>query len=48
MLFRSHTLNQNLAELVAGKAITYETALEKASDVAELNQLLGRSNDAPD
>jgi len=43
-----HTLNQNLAQLVQDGTITYETAREKASDVAELNQLLGRSADGSD
>ena len=46
--FGMHTLNQNLAELVEGGAITYETAKEKASDLAELNQLLGVLPDGTD
>jgi len=41
-----HTLNQDLAELVKNDVITYETALEKCSDVNELNQLMGLSPDA--
>jgi twitching motility protein PilT len=40
-----HTLNQSLAQLVQEGRIAYETALEKCSDAAELNQLLGRSGD---
>ena len=43
-----HTLNQNLADLVQEGTITYEMAREKCSDLAELNQLLGRSSDAAD
>lgn len=39
-----HTLNQDLAKLVSSARITYETALGKCSDVAELDQLLGKSN----
>ena len=46
--FGMHTLNQNLAELVNDGSITYEVAREKCSDVSELNQLLGRSDDAAD
>jgi twitching motility protein PilT len=46
--FGMHTLNQNLAELVKDDKITYETALEKCSDVAELQQLMGLSPDATD
>ena len=46
--FGMHTLNQNLAELVESGAITYDTAREKASDLAELNQLLGVVPDATD
>jgi twitching motility protein PilT len=46
--FGMHTLNQNLAELVDAGAITYDTAVEKASDLAELNQLLGVVPDAAD
>ena len=41
-----HTLNQSLAGLVQDGSISYEMAREKASDLAELNQLLGRG--APD
>ena len=43
-----HTLNQNLAELVTSGSILYETAREKCSDVAELHQLLGMSDHAPE
>jgi len=43
-----HTLNQNLADLVKDDKITYETALEKCSDVAELQQLMGLGADASD
>ena len=43
-----HTLNQDLARLVQDGTITYEIALEKASDVSELHQLLGMSADEPD
>ena len=46
--FGMHTLNQNLAELVESGAITYEMAVEKCSDLSELNQLLGREADAAD
>jgi twitching motility protein PilT len=46
--FGMHTLNQDLARLVTEGTITYETALSKCSDAAELNQLLGRSGDADD
>jgi twitching motility protein PilT len=46
--FGMHTLNQDLATLVESGRITYETAREKASDLAELNQLLGRAADAAD
>jgi len=41
-----HTLNQDLASLVEAGKITYETALSKCSDVNELNQRLGRVDDA--
>ena len=41
-----HTLNQDLADLVAAGKISDEVARSKASDVAELDQLLGRSADA--
>lgn len=41
-----HTLNQDLAELVAAGRISEDVARSKASDVAELDQLLGRSTDA--
>ncbi len=44
-----HTLNQSLAGLVQDGSISYEMAREKASDLAELNQLLGRgTSDASD
>lgn len=43
-----HTLNQDLADLVTKGSISYETAVEKCSDLAELNQLLGREDDAAD
>ena len=44
-----HTLNQSLAGLVQDGSISYEMAREKASDLAELNQLLGRgASDASD
>lgn len=43
-----HTLNQRLAELVAGGQVTYEEALEHCSDAQELAQLLGRSHDDAD
>jgi twitching motility protein PilT len=46
--FGMHTLNQDLAELVEANRITYETAREKCSDVAELHQLLGMTDDASD
>ena len=46
--FGMHTLNQDLAELVTKGSIAYETAVEKCSDLAELNQLLGREDDATD
>lgn len=39
--FGMHTLNQDLADLVNSGRITYETAREKCSDAAELDQLLG-------
>jgi twitching motility protein PilT len=48
MKYGMHTLNQDLAKLVAAGDITYETAREKCSDPSELNQLLGRSDDASD
>ena len=44
--FGMHTLNQDLASLVESGKITYETAVSKCSDVNELNQLLGRVDDA--
>ncbi len=44
--FGMHTLNQDLASLVEADTITYETAVSKCSDVNELNQLLGRVDDA--
>lgn len=43
-----HTLNQDLARLVQEGAVTYETAREKCSDLSELDQLLGRVDDAVD
>ena len=43
-----HTLNQDLANLVDDRTISYEVAREKCSDASELNQLLGRSDDAAD
>ncbi len=43
-----HTLNQQLAELVAGGRVEYEHALEKCSDPVELRQLLGRDIDDAD
>ncbi len=46
--FGMHTLNQDLARLVDEGTITYETAREKCSDAAELDQLLGRQSDAAD
>ena len=46
--FGMHTLNQDLATLVEKGRITYETAREKASDLSELNQLLGKAADATD
>lgn len=41
-----HTLNQDLADLVAAGKIAEDVARSKASDVAEFDQLLGRSADA--
>jgi len=46
--FGMHTLNQDLARLVTAGTITYETARSKASDVAELDQILGMSSDGTD
>ncbi len=46
--FGMHTLNQDLADLVASNQITYETAREKCSDAAELHQLLGMTDDVAD
>jgi twitching motility protein PilT len=43
-----HTLNQDLARLVEEGRVTYEVAREKCSDANELDQLLGRVNDAAD
>ena len=43
-----HTLNQNLASLVESGSIAYETAREKCTDLTELHQLLGMSDDAPE
>ncbi|MDI1289262.1 MAG: type IV pilus twitching motility protein PilT [bacterium] len=44
--FGMHTLNQNLADLVKAGTIDYGTAVEKCSDLSELQQLLGVSPDA--
>ncbi len=44
--FGMHTLNQDLAKLVKSGSIDYGTAVEKCSDVSELQQLLGVSPDA--
>jgi twitching motility protein PilT len=46
--FGMHTLNQDLADLVKAESITYPTAVEKCSDLGELNQLLGMATDASD
>jgi len=46
--FGMHTLNQDLARLVEEGRITYEVAREKCSDAHELDQLLGRVDDAAD
>jgi twitching motility protein PilT len=46
--FGMHTLNQDLASLVEKGRITYQVAREKASDLSELNQLLGKAADATD
>ncbi len=43
-----HTLNQNLADLVKENRITYDTAVEKCSDLSELQQLMGLSGNASD
>lgn len=43
-----HTLNQDLAEHVKAGRIDYGTAVEKCSDLSELQQLLGVSPDAAD
>jgi twitching motility protein PilT len=43
-----HTLNQDLADLVKSGTIDYSTAIEKCSDLNELQQLLGVSPDAAD
>jgi len=43
--FGMHTLNQDLARLVTAGTITYEMARSKASDVVELDQILGVSGD---
>ena len=44
--FGMHTLNQDLAALVKAGTISFGTAIEKCSDVSELQQLLGMSPDA--
>jgi twitching motility protein PilT len=44
--FGMHTLNQDLAELVKAGTIDFGTAVEKCSDLSELQQLLGVSPDA--
>lgn len=44
--FGMHTLNQDLAELVKSGTIDYGTAVEKCSDLSELQQLLGVGPDA--
>jgi Tfp pilus assembly pilus retraction ATPase PilT len=36
------SLDQSLAALVKAGAITYDAALEKSSQVAEFNRLVGR------
>ena len=41
-----HTLNQDLARLVSDGTVEYRVAAEKSSDLSELNQLLGVTNDA--
>jgi len=41
-----HTLNQDLARLVSDGTVEYQVAAEKSSDLSELNQLLGVTNDA--
>lgn len=46
--FGMHTLNQDLARLVDEGIVSYDTAREKCSDAHELNQLLGRDDDADD
>lgn len=46
--FGMHTLNQDLARLVQEGVVSYEEAREKCSDANELNQLLGRVDDAAD
>lgn len=46
--FGMHTLNQDLSRLVEEGHITYEVAREKCSDAHELDQLLGRVDDAAD
>ena len=43
-----HTLNQDLARLVSQGTISYEVAVEKCSDVTEVNQLLGVMPDVAD
>jgi len=43
-----HTLNQNLADLVKENRITYDTAVEKCSDLSELQQLMGLTGNASD
>ncbi|MGH7511234.1 MAG: type IV pilus twitching motility protein PilT, partial [Gemmatimonadales bacterium] len=39
-----HTMDQNLAELVRGGRITYESAVERCHSVEELNRMLGRGD----
>ncbi len=43
-----HTLNQDLARLVVDGVVDYDTARARCSDVAELDQLLGRDADDAD
>ncbi|MHB1212726.1 MAG: type IV pili twitching motility protein PilT, partial [Candidatus Nanopelagicales bacterium] len=43
-----HTLNQDLADLVKAGTIDLSTAVEKCSDLGELQQLLGVSPGAAD
>lgn len=46
--FGMHTLNQDLARLVQAGTITYDMARSKASDVVELDQILGMGTDGAD